>query len=389
MSSQALCLLFAPLREAKGLTDQQILNFYSYGSVSSLLCMFIFGYYLTKKGLPFIFVLYGIAIAGQFIYTAGAYFDSYLIMVIGRIVTTAGCESVKLIISFLLKNYVDVKYYILMNCSVILLSRICYACLFYAFPIIYYKTQSFEVVHGLSLLSMLTALLFFTVFYYNVKDLNKSDKKEEKKEEVTFSDLKQLNWKYYALVGISSTTLAAYWVFNFMIMQFLEGRVGLEYLEAKNVLSLTPVVQIAVTFLCMAISFYYVNEPLFMLFTVVLQLGIFIGVPLYEGQGVSLGIVVCVMQGIIGAMFGTNFYSLINKVIPKKINPIAMSLSETFMTISRFGGIWMSGKIIGVKANYETINSAFRMLAFFAATSLVLVLTLFEGIFQKKQVQDI
>jgi len=52
--------LSAPLREAKGLTDEQILKFYSLGTLASFFSIAIYGYILARKGVSFIFVLYGI-----------------------------------------------------------------------------------------------------------------------------------------------------------------------------------------------------------------------------------------------------------------------------------------------------------------------------------------
>jgi len=300
-------------------------------------------------------------------------------MVVGRMITSSGAESITLICSFLIKNYVEEKYYILMNCSLVLLSRALYATLYAGFPAVYAATQSLEIVNMIPVASILFSLLCFSFLYSKVKDLDTAVEKSDT-EGISFSDLKQLDIKYYSLVAISVTMLSSYWTFSFMLMQFLEGRAGLAYLDAKNVYAMTPMSQLATTAVNMTISLFYVNEVFFMTVCMFLQLGIFVGVPNYDGTGVYLGMAVCITQGIIGSTFSSNFYSALSKAVPKKIGPIGVALSETVTNIARFTAIWVSGKIIGEKANVEKINEVMGNLKYFTMTAIFFGLLNLSGV---------
>ena len=143
---------------------------------------------------------------------------------------------------------------------------------------------------------------------------------------------------------------------------------------------MTPVAQLVTTAANMTISLFYVNEVFFMTASMFLQLGIFMGVPNYDGTGAYLGMAVCIAQGIIGSTFTSNFYSAMNKVLPKKIAPIGVALSETMTNIATFTGIYVSGRIIGEKANIDKINSCLSNLSFFTMTAIFFGLLNLSGV---------
>lgn len=347
--------LSTPLREANGLTDEQIEDLYSgYSLASQFMCIPI-GFIIRKKGTCFIYLISLVGIIGHVIFCIGVNMSNFPVMQVGRIINGCGSETMFISISYLMKLYIKEKNLFMVNCIMFITSRVIYATQYYIDPEIYILTKSFNYILILSIIVLLISFISFTIYYSFAKKYCKANQIEAMKD-FKCKDLKKFSSKVYLVLGLEVFTWGVYWVFQAMFMQFLQEDCGVSYRDSKNMLTVFPIISMLVIQLLLFMPSDKLNEAKLIFVSSLMVFFAMSVIPMVGGKGYYFGYLIQVSQAIAGGIFVSSLFPFIAKNVSVDLFAICLSIAIALNNFAVMVGSLVTGRIMGEKAKAPQIH---------------------------------